>query len=46
VQIIASATGVPAEHVLLFLEDGRDLKDEVLHELWERGGQGSQSDVG
>lgn len=43
---ISAATGIVAGNVLLFTEDGRELKQEVLEELWERGGQGAgQSSV-
>ncbi|BEI80639.1 hypothetical protein CcaverHIS002_0111680 [Cutaneotrichosporon cavernicola] len=39
----SAATGLVAGNVLLFTEDGRELKQEVLEELWERGGRGGGS---
>ncbi|TXT13490.1 hypothetical protein VHUM_00857 [Vanrija humicola] len=35
---VSAATGLVSGNVLLFTEDGRELKQEVLEELWERGG--------
>lgn len=42
---VAASTGISTDNVLLFLPDGRDLKDEVLLEIYERGGDGGQSEV-
>ena len=42
---ISVATGVTEQNVLLFLGDGRELRDEVLEEAWERGGQATLSTV-
>ncbi|ORY25347.1 putative myosin heavy chain [Naematelia encephala] len=38
---IAEQFGVTIENVLLFLDDGRELRKEVLESLWERGGMGA-----
>lgn len=35
---VSAATGLVSGNVLLFTADGRELKQEVLEELWERGG--------
>ncbi|CAK9784276.1 hypothetical protein CC85DRAFT_284896 [Cutaneotrichosporon oleaginosum] len=40
---VSAATGLISGNVLLFTEDGRELKQEVLEELWERGGHGGGS---
>ncbi|EKC98517.1 myosin heavy chain [Trichosporon asahii var. asahii CBS 8904] len=40
---VSAATGVVSGNILLFTEDGRELKQEVLEELWERGGGASSS---
>lgn len=40
---VSAATGLLPGNVLLFTEDGRELKQEVLEELWERGGHGGGS---
>lgn len=40
---MSAATGVVSGNILLFTEDGRELKQEVLEELWERGGGASSS---
>jgi hypothetical protein len=42
---VSASTGISVDNVLLFLPDGRDLKDEVLLEMYERGGEGGQSEV-
>lgn len=42
---IAAHSGVSADNILLFLDDGRQVVDEVLREAWDRGGSGSQSSV-
>lgn len=42
---IAAHSGVSADNILLFLDDGRQVVDEVLREAWARGGSGSQSSV-
>ena len=42
---ISVATGVSEQNILLFLEDGRELRSEVIIEARERGGHGSPSSV-
>ena len=42
---IASLSDVVEGNVLLFMEDGRELRNEVLVESWERGGAGASSTV-
>lgn len=42
---MSTSTGITPENVLLFLEDGGELKDEILLAMYERGGQGGQSEV-
>jgi hypothetical protein len=42
---VSAATGLVAGNVLIFTEDGRELRQEVLEELWERGGHGGGSSV-
>ena len=42
---VSSVSGIPPEHVLMFLEDGTELKEEVLLSAWERGGEGGTSSV-
>jgi autophagy-related protein 11 len=42
---VSASTALSPDNVLLFLEDGRELKDEVLVKMYERGGDGGQSDV-
>jgi hypothetical protein len=38
----AEATDVPVENVLIFLEDGREVRDDIIQELWEKGEQDEQ----
>jgi len=42
---VSAATGIVSGNVLLFTEDGRELRQEVLEELWERGGHAGTSSV-
>lgn len=42
---VSAVTGIVAGNVLLFTEDGRELRQEVLEELWERGGHAGSSMV-
>jgi hypothetical protein len=42
---IAPHLGLDSENVLLFLEDGREVKDRVLLEALDRGGLGQGSEV-
>lgn len=43
--VIAPHLGLEPENILLFLEDGREVKDRVLHEAHDRGGSGEASQV-
>lgn len=43
---VSAGTGIVSGNVLIFTEDGRELKQDVLEELWERGGHGAASSVG
>lgn len=38
----AEATDVPVENVLIFLEDGREVRDDIIQEMWEKGEQDGQ----
>ena len=42
---VAASTDTTPENVLLFLDDGRELRADVLEQLWERGGQASTSNT-
>lgn len=42
---IAPHLGLETENILLFLEDGREVKDRVLLEALDRGGSGEGSKV-
>lgn len=44
-KVIAPHLGLETENILLFLEDGREVKDRVLQEAVERGGSGEGSKV-
>ena len=38
-------SGVITQNVLMFLEDGRELRADILEEAWQRGGEGTGSNV-
>lgn len=42
---VAHHLGLDTENILLFLEDGREVKDRVLLEALDRGGSGEGSNV-
>jgi hypothetical protein len=42
---VSIVTGVTAENILLFLDDGRQVTLDVLHNTCGRGGEGSASNV-
>lgn len=33
------------QNVLMFLHDGREMRQEILEEAWDRGGEGGTSSV-
>jgi len=36
---------VVLQNVLMFLHDGREVRQEILEEAWDRGGEGGTSSV-
>jgi hypothetical protein len=38
----AEAADVPMENMLIFLEDGREVRDDIIQEMWEKGEQDGQ----
>ena len=42
---ISRQSDVILQNVLMFLHDGREVRQEILEEAWERGGEGGTSSV-
>lgn len=42
---VSTSSNVKASNVLMFLADGREIKQDILEQAWDRGGEAGASSV-